>query len=196
MCYKSGMMKSYSSQQTKRMKELQGAPLAVFGRRAIAFMLDLLAMSFLFAVLVGSCMLLLLKLGWVQRTDRFSFAVNFNTHGLSWVNWYSIAWAVLYFGLFTYFGRGRTPGKWLMGIRVISLAHERISLWHSIERALGYGASLLEFGFGFAQYFVHPNRQTVHDRIAQTIVIRDRRASKDIEVRSQKSEIIKTLDQN
>jgi len=51
------------------------------------------------------------------------------------------------------------------------LAHERLNLWHSIERALGYGASMLEFGFGFLQYFIHPNCQTVHDRIAETIVV-------------------------
>ena len=54
--------------------------------------------------------------------------------------------------------------------------NERLSLWHSIERALGYAASALEFGFGFMQYFVHPNRRTVHDRIAETIVVDDRPA--------------------
>jgi hypothetical protein len=31
--------------------------------------------------------------------------------------------------------------------------------------------SASEAGFGFAQYFIHPNRQTVHDRIAETIVV-------------------------
>jgi hypothetical protein len=51
------------------------------------------------------------------------------------------------------------------------LRHDRLSLWHCVERALGYGASALELGFGFFQYFIHPNRQTVHDRIAETIVI-------------------------
>jgi uncharacterized RDD family membrane protein YckC len=54
---------------------------------------------------------------------------------------------------------------------VVSLNHERLSLWHAIERALGYAASSLEAGFGFLQYFTHPNRQTVHDRIAETIVV-------------------------
>jgi uncharacterized RDD family membrane protein YckC len=78
----------------------------------------------------------------------------------------------LYFGLLTYLGRGQTIGKKLLKIRVVSIAHERLSLWHSIERSLGYGASILEGGFGFFQYFIHPNRQTVHDRIAETIVIR------------------------
>jgi uncharacterized RDD family membrane protein YckC len=44
-----------------------------------------------------------------------------------------------------------------------------------VERALGYGASFLEFGFGFLQYFIDSNRRTVHDRIAETIVIQDRK---------------------
>jgi uncharacterized RDD family membrane protein YckC len=30
---------------------------------------------------------------------------------------------------------------------------------------------MLEFGFGFMQYFIHPNQRTVHDRIADTIVV-------------------------
>jgi uncharacterized RDD family membrane protein YckC len=77
----------------------------------------------------------------------------------------------LYFGLWTYFGHGQTLGKTLMKIRVISLVHEHLTLWHSIERSLGYGASILEGGFGFIPYSIHPNRQTVHDRIAETIVI-------------------------
>ena len=81
---------------------------------------------------------------------------------------------VLFFGLSVYLGNGRTIGKRMMGIRVISIVHHRMGLWHSIERALGYGASALEFGFGFVQYFIHPNRRTVHDRMAETIVIRDK----------------------
>jgi uncharacterized RDD family membrane protein YckC len=88
-------------------------------------------------------------------------------------NWWSLVWLTLYFGLATYIGRGKTPGKWLMRIRVVSLVHERLSFWHAVERALGYGASALEFGFGFVQYFMHPNRRTVHDRIAETIVVSD-----------------------
>jgi uncharacterized RDD family membrane protein YckC len=62
-----------------------------------------------------------------------------------------------------------------MRIRVVSTAHEHLSLWSCIERALGYGASALEGGFGFVQYFIHPNRRTVHDRIAETIVVKERR---------------------
>jgi len=80
---------------------------------------------------------------------------------------------VLFFGLSLYIGNGKTLGKLLFRIRVVSLVHHRMSLWHSVERALGYGASALELGFGFLQYFIHPNRRTVHDRIAETIVVCD-----------------------
>lgn len=80
------------------------------------------------------------------------------------------------FGMLIYLGHGQTPVKRLLGIRVVSLVHNRNSLWQSIERALGYGASALELGFGFLRYFVHPNTQTVHDRIAGTIVISENTA--------------------
>jgi hypothetical protein len=46
----------------------------------------------------------------------------------------------------------------------------RVSLWQSLERALGYGASFLEGGFGFAQYFFQRNQQCAHDRLAEMIV--------------------------
>jgi len=90
-------------------------------------------------------------------------------------NWYSTLLPAVYFGLLVWLTNGRTLGKWLTGIRIVSLSHERMSLWHSVERALGYGASLLEAGSGFFQYGVHPNKQTVHDRIAETIVVRVRK---------------------
>jgi len=102
---------------------------------------------------------------------------NINLHFHFFGNWYSVAWLVAYFTLAAYWGRGRTPGKRLFGIRVVSLVHDHLSFWHALERALGYGASVLEGGFGFFQYFLRADRRTVHDRIAETIVIRDRKAA-------------------
>ena len=84
---------------------------------------------------------------------------------------------VIYFSLALYMGNGQTIGKRIMGTRVISLTHSRMTLWQATERALGYGASFLEAGFGFLQYYINANRQCVHDRIAQTIVA-DVRASR------------------
>jgi uncharacterized RDD family membrane protein YckC len=140
-------------------QRLEGMPLASFSRRLAAFMID-------FGIIV--VFLALLSLSATLQTAKKTGALTMNIdpfHG----------WALLslplYFGLSCYWGRGRTIGKKLLKIRVVSLTHERLSLWHSIERSLGYGASMLEFGFGFLQYFTHPNCQTVHDRIAETIVV-------------------------
>jgi len=151
------------------MRELDGAQLASFSRRAVAFALDLVIGWLLFIVVFVMIILIGRMIGApVRPPGDDPVHLNF------FENWYSILWWVLYFGLATYFGNGRTPGKRLLGIRVVSLVHGRLGLWHSIERALGYGASGLELGFGFIQYFVHPNRRTVHDRIAETIVVLDK----------------------
>ena len=85
-----------------------------------------------------------------------------------------VVWLILYFGLIVWRSNGFTPGKKLFGIRILSLTHPQITLWQSIERALGYGASMLEAGLGFFQYFTARNRCCVHDRIAETIVVNER----------------------
>jgi uncharacterized RDD family membrane protein YckC len=78
---------------------------------------------------------------------------------------------ILYFALSFYFYNGQTIGKFLLRIRVLSLYHEHIGMWHCIERSLGYFASALEFGFGYIQAFWNPNRMTLHDKIGETIVV-------------------------
>jgi uncharacterized RDD family membrane protein YckC len=159
-------MQTYNAHETERMHQVHGAPLASFKARAIAFVIDFFAAFVLFVTVFILGARLASSLGLLKIETNVN--LEFDLH-----HWYSILFVVLYFGLSTYLGNGKTPGKWLVGIRVVSLAHERISLWHSFERALGYGASALEFGFGFIQYFIHPNRRTVHDRIAETIVVKE-----------------------
>jgi uncharacterized RDD family membrane protein YckC len=78
---------------------------------------------------------------------------------------------VLYWGLATYFGNGRTLGKWVARTQVLSLTSERMGLWQSIERGLGYGAAVLEGGLGFLQFFWDRNRMCAQDRLAETIVV-------------------------
>jgi uncharacterized RDD family membrane protein YckC len=144
-----------------RLSVLKGLPLATFRARAGAFLLDF-TVVFLLCIPVG----LLLKYREFQNPDA-----HIDIHIDPFHSWWCLVVLVLYFGLSTYFGHGQTLGKRLLRIRVVPLFHDHLSLWHSIERALGYGASALEGGFGFLQYFIHPNRQTVHDRIAETIVV-------------------------
>ena len=163
------MIKPYKAHETDRMRELDGLQLASFGSRALALVLDFIIAALLFVVVMGPAEEFILR--GVFRNDVelvFTF----------FMNWYSVVWLVVYFGISTYFGNGCTIGKKIARIRVVSLVHADMGLWHSFERALGYLASLLEAGFGFIQFFTHPNRRTVHDRIAETIVISERTKSK------------------
>ncbi|HZU29333.1 MAG TPA: RDD family protein [Bryobacteraceae bacterium] len=147
------------------MAVLEGLPLASFGARAAALVIDFLIALVLFLPIIAVYVLIASR--FLPADAHIDIEFNF------FHNWYSLVWLVLYFGVSLYIGKGQTIGKRLLRIRVVSLVHDHLSLWHCIERALGYGASALEGGFGFIQYFVHPNHRTVHDRIAETIVVRD-----------------------
>jgi uncharacterized RDD family membrane protein YckC len=156
--------RTYQPVAADHLRSLTGAPLAGFWSRFAAFAID----DVVVVILVG-IQEYLIRLNEIRSLEHdVKLEINpFHSWGLVPM--------VLYFSLGMYWGRGRTIGKWLLRIRVVSLTHEHLSFWHGLERALGYGASVLEGGFGFIQFFIHPNRQTVHDRIAETIVIKDPR---------------------
>ncbi len=155
-------MKVFDARETDRLRELEGVKPASFQKRAGAFAIDLI-----FSVLMAVPLFFLYAFFSVTIDLHRSLKINFDFE-----NWYSLSAVLLYFGLATFIGNGRTVGKKIMKIRVVSLTHERISIWQSIERALGYGASMLEFGF--IQFFINLNRRTAHDRIAETIVVDDK----------------------
>jgi uncharacterized RDD family membrane protein YckC len=158
---------TYNAHASERMRALDGVRLASFTRRASAFAID-------WVVIVAAVMLgVYVGVSVAERLKWLPANTNVHLH-FTLANWYSVASAAVYFGLFTFLGHGQTVGKRLLRIRVVSTLHPALSFWHSLERALGYGASALEFGFGFIQYFIADNRQTTHDRIAGTIVIEDR----------------------
>ena len=159
-------VRAYEAHQTARMQELEGLELASFGQRALAFTIDFMLAGAVF--LAGMFALIkLLPTSWLEGRGDIHLELDF-LH-----NWYSIVYLVAFVGLSQYFGNDRTIGKRIMKIRFVSLVHHRLSLWHVIERFLGYGASALELGFGFVQFFIERNRRTVHDRIAETIVVKD-----------------------
>jgi hypothetical protein len=84
----------------------------------------------------------------------------------------TFGWVGLYFTLFLAWWRGRTPGKWLFGLRVVRLSGQPMGLWFALERFGGYAAGIATGFFGFLQVYWDPNRQAIHDRIARTVVIR------------------------
>ena len=81
---------------------------------------------------------------------------------------------IIYFALTTYITNGQSIGKKIFGIKIISIYHHRIGLWDCLERSLGYVASTLELLIGFYQVLWNPNRMALHDKIAETVVIKTR----------------------
>ena len=80
-------------------------------------------------------------------------------------------WAAFYFCIFTGWWKGQTPGKKLMGIKVIKLDGSAPNLWESFGRYGGYGAGLATGLLGFLQVYWDPNRQAIQDKISETLVI-------------------------
>lgn len=92
---------------------------------------------------------------------------------LSELGW-GLGWAALYYSIFPASFKGYTPGKWLTGIRVLRLDGRSPSLWESFGRYGGYTAGFATGLLGFFQVFWDPNRQAIQDKIAETLVIRQR----------------------
>lgn len=84
-----------------------------------------------------------------------------------------IGWSGLYFTFLTAFFRGRTPGKRVLGIRVLRLDGGALSYWIAFERFGGYAASLFTGMEGFLRILWDRNRQCLQDKLAETVVIRE-----------------------
>jgi uncharacterized RDD family membrane protein YckC len=154
--------RGFQAHETHRMDELDGAPLATFWQRALGFAIDALLAVVVWVPLAFCWRRYVLHQAHIE-TLRWDFHEEDN-----------IVVIVLYWGLANYFGNGLTPGKWVARTRAVSLTGRRLGLWQSLERALGYGAALLEGGLGFVQFFWDRNRMCAQDRLAETIVV-DRR---------------------
>ena len=165
---KAKKVRVFDPHETARVEGLAGTPLASFWQRAVAFSIDFFIVLAFFIPFELTRQYLVLRFRQGVITN-FHFSVKFDPRELE-----DLVFLIVYSGLSMWCTNGQTAGKRLLRIRVVSLTHPKISLWQAVERSLGYGASLLEGGFGFIQFFIHRNRQCVHDRIAETIVVRER----------------------
>ena len=132
--------------------------MATFGQRLLGYLVDLL---------IAVIMWIPLELTWrrfVLHETNIHIVWDFHEAG-------NIIVMVLYWGMANYWGNGQTLGKLVARTQVLSLTSERMGLWQSVERGLGYGAAVLELGLGFLQFFWDPNRMCAQDRLAETIVI-------------------------
>jgi uncharacterized RDD family membrane protein YckC len=152
----------FRAHESPRLRELDGQPLATFWQRLLGYAIDLF---------IGVVLWAPVEILWrikVLHQQQVHIVWDFHEAG-------NLIFLLLYFGLANYIGNGRTPGKWVARTRAVSLTHRRLRLWPSIERALGYGAAVLEGGLGFLQFFWSENRMCAQDRLAETVVIDERK---------------------
>jgi hypothetical protein len=148
----------FHAHESPRLRELDGLPLATFPQRLFGYFVDVLLAVIIWAPLEFTWRRFVLHEQHIEMKWDFHEAGN-------------VLVVIVYFGLSNYFGNGQTPGKFLARTRAVSLTGPRMGLWQSIERALGYGAAVLEAGLGFLQFFWSPNRMCAQDRLAETVVL-------------------------
>jgi uncharacterized RDD family membrane protein YckC len=146
---------------------------ARFGRRYIAFLLDII-----FLELLG----IFATVPLVNQTDQSLtkvlirwFAMGKISPETAWlVTLYCLVLGLLWSMYFVGFTAvcGQTPGKRIMGLHVVNENGTSVD-WStaSVRFFIGYSVSLLPLGLGFFWALVDKNNQAWHDKIAATLVI-------------------------
>ena len=136
------------------------------GRRALAFLID--------EVVVGGAWLT--GLLWLLIVGSLTADARVALSALLMVGAAAAALAVLlhavYFVGFVA-GCGQTPGKMLLGVRVVRRDGRRVGGGRAFARWIGYGLVFATLGLGGLVVAFDAERRGIHDRIAGTRVIRD-----------------------
>lgn len=145
-------------------------PQAGFVSRSIAFVLDLVVMSaavllaiaFLQSVLAFFTLYGLLGQRVVQSDPFRALVVGVIAFiGASIAIGYPVGFWVLL---------GQTPGKLLLGLRIVRVNGQPMSIRRALLRYGGYWLSAIPLGLGFLWVLVDARRQGWHDKVAGTYV--------------------------
>ena len=130
-----------------------GLPRAGFWIRAGALLIDL--------ILVG---MVAAPFRHVINMSQYSGSVSFDSPGM-------LPLLALY-GALMWKLRGTTVGGIIFGLKVVRLDDRPIDWATAIVRALGCFLSLIAFGLGFIWVAFDQDKQSWHDKIAGTVVVR------------------------
>ena len=146
---------------------------AGFWRRAIAYGID--------GFVVGLILILLSTIAGVayfagsMSANSGAIAAKLTDPGLmaSFTLWTWILSLFVNIGYFTYFhgSTGRTPGKMLLGLQVVTADGGPLTFGIAFLRAVGYLVSGLVFCLGYIWIGFDKKKQGWHDKIARTVVI-------------------------
>ena len=117
---------------------------------------------------------------WVLTTAGIVFIINLflrvEGSGSATIGWIGLAflasWAFLYLWV-SLAVAGRTIGMGIVGIRVVDRKGGPLLGREALVRTLVFPFSFLIFGLGFLGVFVSPERRTMHDAAAGSVVVYD-----------------------
>ncbi|MBP7764358.1 MAG: RDD family protein [Deltaproteobacteria bacterium] len=146
---------------------------AGFWRRFVAYTIDGVIISLMFMVLMIIAGVAFFA-GAVSGDSSAWVAKLSNPEELGALTiWMWLFSFVVNIAYFTYFhgSTGRTPGKMLLGLQVVSVQGTPISYGVAFLRSVGYLVSSVVFCLGYIWVAFDKRKQGWHDKIAQTVVI-------------------------
>jgi uncharacterized RDD family membrane protein YckC len=137
-------------------------PVVGVGRRFAAYMIDWVVLSvggFFLGVTIA--LPLFIMGGFGEETELLA---NLATSCLGFVI------NALYFVIF-WAATGQSPGKMVVGIKIVRTNGSRVNWTHAILRYIGYIVSGLALSLGYAWIAFDARRQGWHDKMADTVVV-------------------------
>jgi uncharacterized RDD family membrane protein YckC len=148
---------------------------AGFVTRLIAFVIDLLIITGTSTVVAGIAGLILnfFNIDFIQVATDSSADLSARLPGLILLGAYGLFNLVLFLAYAPFFWlvAGQTPGKAIMGLRVITLDGKPLRLHHAVRRMAGYWISAIPFFLGYLWVLIDDGRRAWHDKIAGTQVV-------------------------
>jgi uncharacterized RDD family membrane protein YckC len=143
---------------------------AGFFSRSLAFVLDLVILNI---VLLGGSVLIQAFLSFFKLTglvDNIKTALEYSSNNIGIE---SVLITLIVIGYFTFFWTliGFTPGKAILGLKVVRKNGAKVSFGRSILRFFAYWISAIPLFLGFLWVLWDPKRQGWHDKIAGTQVL-------------------------
>ncbi len=151
-----------------------GLVLAPPVRRAAAFVIDMILiyipviLIFMEVLSIGQPALMA---HWMQTSSAGDFSSpNFPPLYEALLDFLAFGGIILYMAGFHY-AHGRTPGKSILGLRVVDENGEKPSASKSLLRAAVLSVSVFFLYLPLLYAFVHPQRRAIHDLVAGTSVV-------------------------
>jgi len=144
---------------------------AGFGVRLLAWLVDLLVLLFLsFIIALISGFFIAFLLIYVSIVSANSSIVTFLSDFISGFIGFSVN--LLYFTLFWSSKFQGTPGKILLGLKIVDANGNKISYSTALIRYISTFISSLLLGIGYLWIIFDGKKQALHDKLASTYVIK------------------------